>query len=147
MTKTLEFKNDELIGIGNFLGNLKLKNMASLGRSKLIKLIVAKNKEFQDDLNEIRDQFFIKDDDGQFKVENEKLVYKDKSQKDEANKQVNALDNEKAVIEITEYSSKLKKLYTALQNYDEEFSNQDAVAYDIVMEAFEDAFDNQGKEE
>ena len=121
--------------------------MASLGRSKLIKLIVAKNKEFQDDLNEIRDQFFVKDDDGQFKVENEKLVYKDKSQKDEANKQVNALDNEKAVIEITEYSSKLKKLYTALQNYDEEFSNQDAVAYDIVMDTFEDAFDNQGNEE
>lgn len=147
MTKTLEFKNDELIGIGNFLGNLKLKNMASLGRSKLIKLIVAKNKEFQDDLNEIRDQFFIKDDDGQFKVENEKLVYKDKSQKDEAGKQFNDLDNEKAVIEITEYSSKLKKMYAALQNYDGEFSNQDAIAYDILMDAFDAAFDNKRNEE
>lgn len=150
MTNTLEFKNYDLAPVGNFLGNLKLKNMASLGRSKLIKLIVAKNEDYQNDLDEIREQYFEKDKDGNFKTEknSKKLVYKDVSKKEEANQQFTNVSDDVAVISITEYSNKFKKLYEALQNYEGEFSNQDALLYELVMDVFDECFvEDNGKEE
>lgn len=149
MTQTIIFKNFELVSVGNFLGSLKLKNMASLGRSKLIKLIVTKNEDFQNDLNEIRNQYFEKNEDGEFKTEknSNKLVFKDESLKDEADQQVHAISDDVAVISIAEYSNKFKKLYEALQNYDGEFSEQDALLYELVMDAFDKCFAENGKEE
>lgn len=149
MTNTLEFKNYDLAPVGNFLGNLKLKNMASLGRSKLIKLIVTKNEDYEDDLDAIREEYFEKDKDGKFKTEknSKKLVYKDVSKKEEANQQFQNVSDDAAVISITEYSNKFKKLYEALQNYDGEFSNQDALLYELVMDVFDQCFADDGKEE
>lgn len=149
MTNTLVFKNYDLVPVGNFLGNLKLKNMASLGRSKLIKLIVAKNEDYQNDLNEIREQYFEKDQDGKFKTEKDgrKLVYKNTSKKEEANQQFQNVSDDVAVIPIAEYSNKFKKLYEALQSYDGEFSNQDALLYELVMDIFDKCFADNGKEE
>lgn len=149
MTQTIIFKNFELVSVGNFLGSLKLKNMASLGRSKLIKLIVTKNEDFQNDLSEIRNQYFEKNENGEFKTEKDsnKLVFKDESLKDEADQQVHAISDDVAVISIAEYSNKFKKLYEALQNYDGEFSEQDALLYELVMDAFDKCFAENGKEE
>lgn len=145
----LKFKNCNLVSVGNFLGDLKLKNMASLGRSKLIKLIVVKNEDYQNDLNEIRDQYFVKDPNGKFKTEknSNKLVFKDKSLKDEADQQIRTISDDVAVISITEYLNKFKKLYEALQNYDEEFSDQGALLYELVMDAFDECFQEQKEEE
>ncbi|GBG94985.1 hypothetical protein LFYK43_14440 [Ligilactobacillus salitolerans] len=148
MKNVVKFRNAELVAIGNFLGNLNLKNMASLGRSKLIKLIVAKNADYQSDLNVIRDQFFEKNEDGEFKTEKggQKLIYKNVSDRKEADQQFKNISDDVAVISITEYSNKFKKLYEALQNYEGEFSNQDALLYELVMDAFDKCF-KDGKEE
>lgn len=149
MTQKIIFKNFELVSVGNFLGSLKLKNMASLGRSKLIKLIVAKNEDYQNDLNEIRNQYFEKNENGEFKTEKDsnKLVFKDESLKDEADQQIHAISDDVAVISIAEYSNKFKKLYEALQNYEGEFSNQDALLYELVMDVFDQCFQEQEEEE
>lgn len=143
---TITFKNGELTKIANFLGNLKLKNMASLGRTKLIRLIAAKNEEYQGDLDEIRNRYFVKDENDKFKFENGKLVYKDEADKSQANNDVEELANDKAVISTTEYFNKFKKLYQALQDYDGEFSNEEALAYEVVMDAFDECFAN-GKDD
>lgn len=143
---TITFKNGELTKIANFLGNLKLKNMASLGRTKLIRLIATKNEEYQSNLDEIRNRYFVKDENDKFKSENGKLIYKDKADKSQANNDVEELANDKAVISTTEYSNRFKKLYQALQDYDGEFSNEEALAYEVLMDAFDECFIN-GKEE
>lgn len=148
MKNVVKFRNAELVAIGNFLGNLNLKNMASLGRSKLIKLIVAKNADYQSDLNVIRDQFFEKNEDGEFKTEKggQKLIYKNVSDRKEADQQFKNISDDVAVISITEYSNKFKKLYEALQNYEGEFSNQDALLYELVMDAFDKCFKDRKEE-
>lgn len=143
---TIAFKNGELVKIANFLGNLKLKNMASLGRTKLIRLISDKNEEYQSDLDEIRNRYFVKDANNKFKSENGKLIYKNEADKSQANNDVEELATDKAVISTTEYSNKFKKLYQALQDYDGEFSNEEALAYEVVMDAFDECF-TDGKEE
>jgi len=144
---TLKFKNGELVVIGNFFGDLRLKNIASLGRSKLIKLIVAKNNEYQDDLNQIRAHYFEKDESGNFKKHKDgTLVYKQDADKNKATAEVQEAAEDYAVISVTEYSNKFKKLYQALQEYDGEFDNQSALLYEVVMDAFDECF-TSGKEE
>lgn len=144
MTKTLTFKNEELAAIGNFLGTLSLKNKASRGRTKLIKLISAKNDEYIEDRKETLESFIKKDEAGN-NVEGDtpgSVVLMEEKQ-DEATSAIKEIDNESAVIEFTEYNEKMKALYDAIVDYPTEFSNQDAAAYDLLMDQFEAAFESE----
>ena len=73
----MEIKNGEITAYVEFLQNLNLKSRASRGRTKLIKLLEKKIDEFNMDLNSLRDEYFKKDEQGQFIQENGKLVVKD----------------------------------------------------------------------
>lgn len=132
MTQTLKFKNVELVAVGNLLGALNLKSKASRGRSKLLKLIVAKNEEYAADRKEALEPYF---EDGQ--------VIKAKEQ--EARKVAFELENEAAVITITEYVEKLKSLYEAIKDYPYELKNQDATAYDLLMDQLEENFEGSNE--
>lgn len=147
MTKTLTFKNEELAAIGNFLGTLSLKNKASRGRTKLIKLISAKNDEYIEDRKDALEPFIKKDEAGN-SVEGDTpgsvVLIEEKT--GEANAAINEIDNESAVIEFTEYSEKMKALYDDIADYPTEFSNQDAAAYDLLMDQLESAFENETEE-
>lgn len=141
MTKTLEFKNKDMVAVGNFLGTLNLKSKASRGRSKLVKLLMVKIGEYNDDRKEALDPYFkdgelLKDKDGKNLPENE----------ENAKKIVEEMESETAVIEFTEYSEKLKALYEAIVDYPGEFNGVDGMAYDLLMDQLESAFENETEE-
>ncbi|WHQ77612.1 DUF1617 family protein (plasmid) [Latilactobacillus curvatus] len=141
MTKTLEFKNKDMVAVGNFLGTLNLKSKASRGRSKLVKLLMVKIGEYNDDRKEALDPYFkdgelLKDKDGKNLPENE----------EKAKKIVEEMESETAVIEFTEYSEKLKALYEAIVDYPGEFNGVDGMAYDLLMDQLESAFENEMEE-
>ncbi|MDT7016370.1 DUF1617 family protein [Latilactobacillus curvatus] len=144
MTKTLAFKNKDLAAIGNFLGTLSLKNKASRGRTKLIKLISTKNDEYNEERKDALEPFIKKDEAGN-SVEGDTpgSVVLIKEKQDEANTAIKEIDEESAVIEFTEYSEKMKALYDAIVDYPTEFSNQDAAAYDLLMDQLESVFENE----
>lgn len=141
MTKTLEFKNKDMVAVGNFLGTLNLKSKASRGRSKLVKLLMVKIDEYNDDRKEALDPYFkdgelLKDKDGKNLPENE----------ENAKKIVEEMESETAVIEFTEYSEKLKALYEAIIDYPSEFNGVDGMAYDLLMDQLEMVFENETEE-
>ena len=144
MTKTLTFKNEELAAIGNFLGTLSLKNKASRGRTKLIKLVSAKNDEYIEERKDVLEPFIKKDEAGK-DVEGSTpgSVVLIEEKQDEANTAIKEIDEESAVIEFTEYSEKMKSLYDAIVDYPTEFSNQDAMAYDLLMDQLEMVFETE----
>ncbi len=147
MTKTLTFKNKELAAIGNFLGTLSLKNKASRGRTKLIKLISAKNDEYNEERKDALEPFIKKDEAGNSVEGNTPgSVVLIEEKQDEATAAINEIDEESAVIEFTEYNEKMKALYDAIIDYSTEFSNQDAAAYDLLMDQLESAFENETEE-
>lgn len=147
MTKTLTFKNSELAAIGNFLGTLSLKNKASRGRTKLIKLISTKNDEYNEERKDALEPFIKKDEAGN-DVEGDTpgSVVLIEEKQDEVNVAIKEIDNESAVIEFTEYSEKMKALYDDIADYPTEFSNQDAAAYDLLMDQLESVFENEMEE-
>ena len=144
MTKTLTFKNEELAAIGNFLGTLSLKNKASRGRTKLIKLVSAKNDEYIEERKDVLEPFIKKDEAGN-NVEGDTpgSVVLIEEKQDEATAAIREIDEESAVIEFTEYSEKMKALYDDIADYPTEFSNQDAAAYDLLMDQLEMVFETE----
>ena len=135
----MEIKNGEITAYVDFLQKLNLKSRASRGRTKLIKLLEKKIDEFNMDLNSLRDEYFKKDDQGQFIQENGKLVVKDGVSIEEAQAEADKLNNENAVILLDEYEQQIKAMYQALDEYDGELSGTDATIYDDLMEKLETA--------
>ena len=135
----MEIKNGEITAYVDFLQKLNLKSRASRGRTKLIKLLEKKIDEFNMDLNSLRDEYFKKDDQGQFIQENGKLVVKDGVSIEEAQAEADKLNNENAVILLDEYEQQIKAMYQALDEYDGELSGTDATIYDDLMEKLEQA--------
>lgn len=145
MTKLIEFKNGELVAVGNFLAQAKLKGKASRGRTKLIKLIEEKIKEYNEERDSVRDPYFQVDDKGEKIVKDKKYVLKDVSKGKELDKELADLAAETVGIEFTEYSEKFKALYEELNNYGYELSNADAVLYDMILDKFDKSFEKVGE--
>ena len=89
------------------------------------------------DLNSLRDEYFKKDEQGQFIQENGKLVVKDGVIVGEAQAEADKLTNENAVILLDEYEQQIKAMYQALDEYDGELSGTDATIYDDLMDKLE----------
>lgn len=131
----LEFQNGELNPYINFLQNLELKAKASRGRTKLIRLLDAKVKEFNDDFQAIRNEFFQKDDNGKFIQDKDKnLIVKDGLTKDDAQKAADELSKEKAIVIIDEYLEQIQAMYDALNDYEQTFEGVDATLYDNLLD-------------
>lgn len=131
----LEFQNGELNPYINYLQNLELKAKASRGRTKLIKLLDAKVKEFNDDFQAIRNEFFQKDNNGKFIEDKDKnLIVKDGLTKDDAQKAADELSKEKAIVIIDEYLEQIKAMYDALNDYEQAFEGVDATLYDNLLD-------------
>lgn len=143
MTKAIKLQNADLVPTGNFLGKLKLKGKASRGRTKLIKLLEAKNKEYNDDREEIRDPYFEHDDKGERVTKDNAYVLKDSTKGADLNKELTDLAKEDVVIEFTEYSEKFQALYEALNAYPYELADADAALYDLVLDELENNFEKE----
>ena len=135
----MEIKNGEITAYVEFLQKLNLKSRASRGRTKLIKLLEKKIEEYNTDIAGLRDEFFKKDDKGNFVQENGKLVVKDGVSVGEAQAEADKLTNENAVILLDEYEQQIKAMHQALDEYDGELSGTDATIYDDLMEKLEQA--------
>ncbi|MFT9003804.1 MAG: DUF1617 family protein [Liquorilactobacillus hordei] len=145
MAKLIEFENGELVAVGNFLAQSKLKGKASRGRTKLIKLIEEKNKEYNEERDTVRDPYFQVDDNGEKIVKDNKYVLKDTSKGKDLDKELADLAKETVGIEFTEYNEKIKALYDDLNNYNYELSDADAVIYDLILDKFEENYEKEGK--
>lgn len=145
MSKTLEFKNFQVLGVTNFLIKLKLKNLASIGRSRLVKRLTEKLKEQDEDIKQMRGDYFEKDTDGEFVVKNDKLQLIKGKKLEDANKAFEELKNTEAVVEFTEYSKKLKAFYDALVDYPYELDGTDAENYELVLLQLENNFEGEDK--
>lgn len=131
-----------MVAVFTLLKEAKLKNQASRGRNKFLKRLEEKNKEFNDELTEIRKDFFQVEDDGSLKVDDGKFIFKPEVEehtelKEDLNKRVKELENEEFEISFAEYSNKYEALFEALEHLDEELSGDKALAYDELMDAYE----------
>ena len=71
----------------------------------------------------------------------------DKENEAKARKVLNEIEQETSIIDFTEYSDKLKVLYESIIDYPNDFSDTDAVIYDLLMDQFELVFEDNEKKE
>lgn len=140
--KSIKLKNNLMVPVFTLLKEAKLKNLASRGRNKFLKRLEEKHKEFNDELTEIRKDFFQVDEDGKLIVEDGKFIFNEEVEehpelKDDLNKRVKELEEDSFEISFAEYSTKYEALFEALEHLDEELSGDKALAYDELMEAYE----------
>ena len=135
--RSIKLKNNLMVSVFTLLKEAKLKNQASRGRNKFLKRLEEKNKEFNDELTEIRKDFFQVDESGELKSEDGKLIFKEDVDKEDLNKRVKELEEEEFEISFAEYSTKYEALFEALEHLDEELSGDKALAYDELMDAYE----------
>lgn len=130
-----------MVVVFTLLKDAKLKNQASRGRNKFLKRLEEKHKEFNDELTEIRKDYFQVDEEGNLKSENGTFIFKeevaDAESKAEMNDRLKALEDEEFEVSFAEHSTKYEALFSALAHLDEELSGDKAVAYDELMDAYE----------
>ncbi|GFH42749.1 hypothetical protein Hs30E_13000 [Lactococcus hodotermopsidis] len=134
----LTFKNQELAPVINFLGKLALAPKASRCRSKLIKKLMEKYEEFSEDEKNLFEKYgerddkgnLVKTDDGNYKLVPETAK--------ECLKEQRILVDEEVMIALDEIEEKVKYLVAQLDELDIEFSGNDAVIYDTLMDKLEE---------
>ena len=140
MTKILNFKNNQLEAMVDMLSNLSISGKASRGRSKLKNKLIDKLEEYNDEAEEARDPFFIKDENGKRKFENDRFILKNEDEREKLASVLDEIGDEQASVEFTEYSEKFKALYESLDNYDRDLAGKDADCYDILMDELENNY-------
>lgn len=114
----IELKKNILSAIENFLMELKMSGKVSRARIKLSRAIGDALQELQEDVQRVREE--CKDDDA------------------EANKQIEELLQEKAVIDLTKYKALMNELYLYLDELDVEMDGKDGYIHDVLLDAFEE---------
>ncbi|RDF99958.1 DUF1617 family protein [Lactiplantibacillus plantarum] len=160
MKNTIEFKNSELAGLANILGDFKLKGKASLGRTVLIRKFSKKQEEVNDDLADIQKKYFETNKEGKLRVlegGEGKLIPKTEfaDKKDpkklgekaakELDDEIKNLNNEVSIIDFSEYYPRFKALKVALEDYPYELESDSAIAYERVYDQLEQAFSKGDK--
>lgn len=136
--KTIKINNINTAPIYNFLNSLELTGKASRGRSKFIKRLEEKNKEYLEDLAELQKEYFETDEKGDLITDDKgKLTFKKDLDFEEYNTKYEDIGNEQAEIIFGEYSTKYEAMFQALDNLDVPLSGQDAELYDTLMDAYE----------
>lgn len=133
----ITIENNKLAICHNFLRELSLKGKKSVSRTKMMKLVLRKSKEYEESRKEIIESYAKKDadekaiidanDQYEFDVENRRL----------ANKELKKISEEKAVIEYGEFVNDLRFIEEHLNEYDEEISGDAAEAFATLLDAFE----------
>lgn len=141
----IKLENQYLAPAINFLQQLKLKNSQSRARSKLVKLLTKQVEELQESEMALIEEFGVLGEDG-------KPIYSDggytiDTQKHDAYRiAANQLHGEQAEIIGGTYVSHLGELLTILNEYEGELEGIDAQVYDILLDAFEEAVNNENLE-
>lgn len=123
----IELKKNILSAIENFLMDLKMSGKVSRARIKLSRAIGEALQELQEDVQRVREE--CKDDDA------------------EANKQIEELLQEKAVIDLTQYKALMNELYLYLDELEVEMDGKDGYIHDVLLDAFEENHTKLGDDE
>lgn len=151
--KTLTMKNKDLLSLFQALENIKVEGYKPRrGKGKFSKGIQEKYKEYNESLNEIREDYFQKDDDDGFKTNGNNLIWLDEYKEHlEAKKQFakasEELLDEEVKLDLVEHETKIKAFFEALKN--DEFTAEkelDDKAFDTLLDVLEDAFED-GKDD
>lgn len=129
----LKFKNSELAPVINFLTDVPLKGRASRGRTKLVMVLSLKHQELMEDIEELKKEVGIDEslsDEEQGTPENQDKI-------DKYNTEFRQLLNEDVSANFDEYSQFLEHLITGLHACEVEFSGQDSLIYDKVLDQLE----------
>lgn len=114
----IKILNMHLKKVAEFIASLELSGKASRGKVKFGDVLGAKLQEFSKDFNEI--QHSDKDE----SVRNDEII---------------ELVKEESVIVLDEYEHLVEAFVEALDLYEENLIGDDAIAYDVLMTAFENA--------
>lgn len=112
----LEIPNIHLKKVAEFLPTIELAGRASRGKVKFLDKVAVKLQEFSTDFNEIKEG---------------------DSDEDKKNDEIIELVRENAVINMDEYPHLLNTFFDALENYEVALKDDDAVAYDVLLTAYE----------
>lgn len=146
--KTLKIENNLIKVIFEFLRMIDLSSnrTASRGRSQLLKRLEEKNTELIENQDEIRKEYFVLDEQGQFKVQEDgqTLIFLDgltHTDIQQLDRDLFDLQREKFEINFGEHSSQYEMLFSALEDEETDFgvelSGDNAVAYNELMDAYE----------
>ena len=151
--KTLTIKNKYIVPVYNVLDALSIEGFkVKRGKGKLQNNLKSKLKEYQEDLDQINERYFQKDETGEFKREGGNLVWLDDYQTDyakqkEADEAIKELMDEEAVINLVEYETKIKSFYEAL--VEDKFTANPEMKdddFEIMVDMLEQAFEKEEKE-
>ena len=114
----IKIANMHLKKVAEFIASLELSGKASRGKVKFGDVLGAKLQEFSKDFNDIQS-----------------------SDKDESvrNDEIIELVKEESIIVLDEYEHLIEAFTEALDVYGETLKGDDAIAYDVLMTAFENA--------
>ena len=118
----LEIQNIHLKKVVEFLPTIELAGRASRGKVKFLDKVAAKLQEFSTDFNEIKEG---------------------DSDEDKKNDEIIELVKENAVISMDEYPQLMNAFFDALENYEVALKGDDAIAYDVLLTAYESNNDLQ----
>lgn len=147
--KTIKLQNKEVVPVYQALENIIVQGRKPRrGKGKLQKVLKAKNEEYLEDLNEIRSDYFKKNEDSTFAENNGNLLWLDKYKNDQAaknkaNEQTKELNEEVIGIDLVEHESKIKSFFDALEKDD--FNGKESLRdedFETLMELLEDAFED-----
>lgn len=139
MNLKIKVKNLELKPYVQFLQSLELKGKASRGRSKVAKALDERNMEYIKDVESIQKEYFKTDENGKLLADKQgNLTPKDETSTEKAQKSMDELQNESSVIDLSSYPEQVEAFVKEMYNYDKEFSNAEATAYDEIMSKFEE---------
>lgn len=142
--KVLKMQNKVIVPVFQFLQDATLKGAASRGRTKMLKRLEEKSKEYNEALIEAQKEYFEVDEGGEFLKGNDGkfiLIEKDKEKQKavekEADKEIKRISEEEFEISFNEYGTKYEAMFDVLESSEEELSGQKAFGYNELLEAYE----------
>lgn len=144
--KEIILENRYLIPAINLLATIEWSKTAGRGYGKFNKRLLEKHEEFKEDLKDIQKEYFVINKDGEFLEKDGQLQYRKDvtdEQKKEANTRVDELMNETSTISFNEYSTKFDAMFEDLTNTEMKFKGVNAIAYDELMDAYENNLEEE----
>ncbi|QSF43547.1 hypothetical protein [Paenibacillus tianjinensis] len=132
----MKIKKYELNQFIAYLHSLKLDRVDSRMRSRFKKILINKYQEFVDELNEINENYAIKDESGQVVINDDKMTFE---HNDERLKEIKDLSMEEIFIDQNEENKKmlLSIKESVLNRGPSELEGTDADIYDCLAEIVE----------
>ena len=137
----MEFKvkNKDLNILYTTLEKISIKKLsANRGKVRLLSKIFNKNTEYVGDLKEIFKTYLVLEDDGRPKLTEEgHLIFINEEEIDSFNRDVNELDNELVIVNLTEDETKINNFLNTLEDVDLDLNTQEIKLLDEILEQIE----------